>query len=63
MYFCKKRSWTPLQGRPLYSNHEAGFFMDKMGGFVHIFAKRGVFLVIRFLFLSAQRISSIGQII
>ena len=21
-----------LQGHPLYSNHEAGFFMDKIGG-------------------------------
>ena len=32
------------QGRPLYSNREAGFFMDKMGEFVHIFAKgEGIF--------------------
>ena len=22
----------PTAGRPLYSNHEAGFFVDKMGG-------------------------------
>ena len=33
-----------MQGRPLYSNHEAGFFMDKIGGgtkFMHIFATSG----------------------
>ena len=34
---------TPIitQGRPLYSNHEAGFFMDKMGKkLVHIFCQK-----------------------
>jgi len=35
----KRGVFYSLQGRPLYSNHEAGFFMKKIVGekFMHIF--------------------------
>ena len=44
-----------MQGRPLYSNHEAGFFMDKMGrgrNSCIFLPKVGGFLVKHFLFLT-----------
>ena len=46
-----QRAYSTSQGRPLYSNHEAGFFMGKMGGekFVHIFAKSWDILVVYIL--------------
>jgi len=39
--FCSWEDNREYRGRPLYTNHEAIFFMDKIGGgeFVHIFAK------------------------
>ena len=65
MYFCKHAPGPHCRGVHSIVIMKQDFSWTKWWGekFVHIFAKSGGFLVICFLFLSAQCISSIGQII